>query len=170
HRTARGALGSMGSSGSGVPWVRFRRFTGSQVPAVRVHAVQEVHPAMYGCGRADPRPFRWVCLWNPVLPVVCLRTVLAREVAVDEVVVWERLVGGEGAHAPFQTRKELQHLGVLDGLEGVAAPGERTVIRDEHARRSRGVERELLEALDDDEAGIALVGAVHFFARHRSCD
>ena len=52
----------------------------------------------------------------------------------------------------------LEDDGVVDGLVRVLAPGERAVVVDEHGGNLCRVDAAALEFLDDDKAGVLLIG------------
>jgi hypothetical protein len=106
----------------------------------------------------------------PLLPVIGVRAVLAVKMLSQQ-----RLLHGcetgladvpQGDGAVGELRHILEHGGVLDRFEGVAAPGEGAVGVDEHRRHARGVDRP--EGLDDDKAGVFFIVAAYLGRGHRA--
>ena len=50
-----------------------------------------------------------------------------------------------------------QHGGIVDGLSGITAPGEGSVVLAKYSRCINRIDASLLEGLDDHNAGVLLV-------------
>ena len=89
------------------------------------------------------------------------------------------LVEQELRHADIRTRElqcmvihlgdDLEDLGILNGLLGARAPGERAVLLDEDGRHSIRVDAVLLERADDDLARVLFVGFFDLLLRQCIC-
>ena len=51
---------------------------------------------------------------------------------------------------------------VVDGVGGILAPGEGTMVAAEHAGGMHGVDAQFFEGFDDDQAGVLLIFAADF--------
>ena len=101
-----------------------------------------------------------------LLTVVGVRTMLAHVMLLDEKRIHRQgRVHRVGDESHFGTL--LHDLGVVDGIVGRGAPGERSVVLHQHGRRVVGVDlTDIQNLIDDHVTRLQFIVALHLSFRH----